>query len=75
MPYTGLPFNMTNHDEPMIGLSGGDRMNNESDNIDGTVGDENNETDDFCEECCCFEIEDCEFLHSQGCKVDTTCCW
>ena len=50
-------------------------MNNESENIDRTVGDEVDETDDFCEACCCFEIEACEMLHSRGCKVDTTCCW
>ena len=50
-------------------------MKNESENIDGTVGDEFNETDDFCEECCCFDIEACELLHSQGCNVNTTCCW
>ena len=50
-------------------------MNNESDKIDRTFGDEVGEADDICEACCCFDIEACEMLHSRGCKVDTTCCW
>ncbi len=66
---------MTDRFELPFSLSGGDGMKNESENIDGTVGDAFNETDDFCEECCCFDIEACELLHSQGCNVNTTCCW
>ena len=66
---------MTDRFELPFGLPGGDCMNNESDYIDGTVGDEIDEVDDICEECCCFDIEACDMLHSRGCKVDTTCCW
>ncbi len=66
---------MTDRLELQLDFSGGDSMKNNTDNIDGTVGDEIDEVDDICEECCCFDIEACDMLHSRGCKVDTTCCW
>lgn len=50
-------------------------MNNESDKTNRNIGDEVEEEDGICEACCCFDIEAWELLHSQGCKVDTTCCW
>ena len=49
-------------------------MNNESDKIDRPNGDEIDEADDICEACCCFDIEVCEMMHEEGCKVDPTCC-
>ena len=50
-------------------------MNYELENVEEKIKDETNNTEVYCEECCCFEIDACEVLHSKGCKVVTTCCW
>lgn len=75
MVFAGLIFDVNNRIKFKFDLSGGDLMKSERDNKDRPVGDEIDEIDEFCEACCCFDIEACESLHSQGCKVDTTCCW
>ena len=75
MVFAALSFNITARLTRSFGLPGGDDMKNESDKTDRTFGDEVEEEDGICEACCCFVIEACEMLHSQGCKVDTTCCW
>lgn len=50
-------------------------MKEETDTIDRATGKEADEIDEFCEACCCFDVEECEMMHAKGCKVDTTCCW